>query len=262
MRPLPPLRPVAALALFVLCAATAPVPPPDVVAQRMQEAMGGERFDDARVLRFTWWVERDGERVGEWKHSWDRWTGAYRLEGTERDTGAPVLALFDVDTREGRVWVGDRALEGDELATWLERAYGRFINDTYWLLMPWKWLDPGVNRTLKDTAEVDGTLCDVVELTFGDVGLTSGDRYLGYVDRSTRRMIRWSYVLQEEDGTPGSAEPSVWNWEGWREVPPGVWFAERKRRVGGEGAVSILTDDIELHTAPSDEQLAEWFQTP
>jgi hypothetical protein len=160
------------------------------------------------------------------------------------------------------VWIGDRELTGDELAQSLETAYGRFINDTYWLLMPWKWLDPGVHLTAQGTAEVDGAACDVVELTFGDVGLTSGDRYLGYVDRGTGLMRRWSYVLQEEDGTPGSAEPTVWNWEGWRRVEPGVWFAERKVRQGDGPPTAIVTDGIELYQAPTDEQLASWFRVP
>jgi hypothetical protein len=241
-------------------AATVSAAEPAAIAHRMHDVMGGAAYDASRVLRFTWGVERDGQKVASWRHAWDRWTGDYRLEGVERDTGAPWVAFFNIDSKEGRVWIGDRELAGDELAAALEQAYGRFINDTYWLLMPWKWLDPGVNLTAQGAADVDGKTCDVVGLSFGAVGLTSNDRYLAYVDRDTGFMLRWSYVLQQDDGSPGTADPTVWNWEGWRQVPPGVWFAERKVKQGEGPPVAIVTEVEDLVQSPTDEQLAAWFR--
>lgn len=232
----------------------------ETLALHVEQNMGAEAFAAARVLHFTWAVERDGQQVVAYEHTWDRWTGDYRVEGVDRESGKPWLAIFDIDSREGRVWLADEAVPGEALAAHLERAYGRFINDTYWLLMPWKWRDPGVHLARVGDETVNGRECAVVELTFGEVGLTSNDRYRGYVDHETGRMVRWSYVLQDEEGKPGSSEPTVWDWTGWVEVD-GVWFSERKERVGGDGPpVAITTHGIELHAEPSAEQLAAWFQ--
>lgn len=236
---------------------------PTALAKRLEAAMGDEAFAAARVLHFTWGVERDGQTISAYEHTWDRRSGDYRVSGVDRESGKPWLALFNVQSKEGRAWLGGEEIAGDALAGHLERAYGRFINDTYWLLMPWKWRDPGVNLTYIGTAEVDGATCDEVELSFGEVGLTSNDRYRAFLDRESGRMVRWSYVLQGEDGTPGAGEPTVWDWTGWVRVEPGAWFAERRVRLGGEGPpVAITTTGIELHVAPDAEQLADWFTAP
>jgi hypothetical protein len=235
-------------------------PDPTDIAERLQQAMGGDAFATARVIHFTWAAERDGQLLVTWDHTWDRWTGDYRLSGADRKSdGASWLALFNVDSRQGRVWIGDRELEGEELDEYLTASYGRFINDTYWLLMPWKWLDPGVSLSYSGEAEVAGGLCDVVELTFSSVGLTSNDRYRGYVDRDSGRMVRWSYLLQQDDGSPGEGEATAWDWQDWNEVEPGVWFSQRKTRVGGESPVAITAPTVELYVDPSAEQLRGWF---
>jgi hypothetical protein len=261
MRRLSPLSAAVLLALG-LARATFAVDPDDL-AVRLETVMGSDAFTQARVLHFTWAVERDGERIATWDHTWDRWSGDYRLAGVDRESGAPWLALFNVGSREGRVWLDDEEVTGDALPAQLERAYGRFINDTYWLLMPWKWRDPGVNLTHLGTEQVGGAVCDVVELSFADVGLTSKDRYRAYLDRESGLMVRWAYVLQGEDGAPGSGEPTVWDWTEWTEVEPGVWFAFRKVRQGGDGpAAAIVTDGVELFLEPGDEELAGWFRAP
>jgi DNA-binding beta-propeller fold protein YncE len=126
-------------------------------------------------------------------------------------------------------------------------AYGRFINDTYWLLMPWKWLDDGVNLTYEGERQVDGRTYDVVLLTFDTgVGLTSGDRYWGFVSRETGLMDRWEYVLQKEDGSPGDGAPTAWTWGGWRDAGGGVRLATRKERIGGEKPLAIVSPAVSL----------------
>lgn len=234
-------------------------PSAEEIATALQESMGGAAFAAARVLHFTWAVERDGQGVS-YDHSWDRWTGDYRVEGTDRDSGEPWSARFNIGTREGRAWLGDTELAGEALAERLEAAYGRFINDSYWLLMPWKWLDPGVHLAYVGTEEVDGETCDIVELTFGEqIGLTPNDRYRGYVSRTSGMLRRWSYVLQNEDLTSGEGEPTVWSWTEWSPTPQGVWFSRRKTRLGDGPAVSIFFPYVILVDEPTPVQLEAWF---
>lgn len=174
------------------------------LADRCLAAMGGaEAWDATRFLRFDFF----GFRL----HHWDRYTGRHRLEGKTRD-GHAYVVLHDVETREGRAWLDGAELSGDAAKEWLQRGYEAWINDTYWLLMPYKMRDPGVRLAYDGEETVDGRLVDKVVLTFGNVGLTPGDRYWAYLDRESGLMTRWAYHL--EDMKPEDP-PTHWRWEGW-----------------------------------------------
>ena len=120
--------------------------------------------------------------------------------------GQTEFVLFNVNTQQGDVYVDGNKIEGEEAETALTAAYRSFINDTYWLMMPWKWLDPGVKLSYIGSEEYRGEVCDVVELTFQGVGLTPGDIYRGYVSRQSGFMVRWTYTV--ESGSTGD-----WDWE-------------------------------------------------
>ena len=226
-----------------------------VVAEHLMDAMGGrETYDNTRYLTFRWGVERDGEVASPFLHSWDKWTGDYVLEGTNRE-GKPYRVVFNVNDRTGAATVDGVAAEGEQKDQLLEYAYGRFINDTYWLLMPWKWLDPGVNLAYEGIETIDGNEYDKVKLSFGDVGLTSSDVYWAYVSRRTGLMERWAYVLQDEEGNPGAGDPSVFAWTEWTEAgDTGLRFSLYKPRVGGEGSIAIKVWDL----VASDDPPADW----
>jgi hypothetical protein len=223
-------------------------------------AMGGvEAFAAARLLHFDFAPVREGRVAAVFHHWWDRHTGAYRLEGRDKQ-GVAYRVLFDVDDRTGRAWVGDREVAGDELAALLQTGYGRFVNDTYWLLMPWKWLDPGVDLAYEGKQTVDGREYEVVRLSFGSgVGLTSNDRYWAYVSTETGRMERWAYLLQTEEGAPGEGAPTPWAWEDWKETAAGVSLSTVKRRLAEGSEVHITYPVLELERDVSEERLRAIF---
>ena len=173
-------------------------------AERLLDALGGkDAFDHTRFIRFDFFGFRT--------HHWDRWTGRYRLEGRNR-AGEQYVVLFDVNSKEGQAFKDGAELAGDDKAQMLEMAYGAFINDTYWLLMPYKLLDPGVTLHDAPSETIDGKAYDVVKLTFGGVGLTPGDSYWAYLDQETGLMARWAYHLQ---GWEADREKTVWEWRNW-----------------------------------------------
>jgi hypothetical protein len=115
-------------------------------------------------------------------------------------------------------------------------------------MAPSKMLDPGVNRRYE--ADSSSAAHDVLALTFGEVGLTPGDRYWVWVDAQTGRMDRWAYVLQNQ--TPDAA-PTVWRWTGYTsfDTPGGpITLATRKERAGSP--VALLTDAISTAPLPAD----------
>ncbi len=229
------------------------------VANDLVEAMGGrEILDSIRLLQFDFVVSRDGAELSRYKHWWDRSSGDYRLEGVTREESLPYRVLFNVNTKEGRAWKGNEELQGEELASQLEHAYGRFINDTYWFMMPWKWLDPGVHLTYEGEKNLGDRSFDVVKLNFDDgTGLTSQDVYWAYVSKDTGLMERWEYVLQTDDGLPGAKEPTVWEWMDWQELPVGIKVAAPKRRVADGPEVIISTPVHRADSTITDDEMRE-----
>jgi hypothetical protein len=217
----------------------------DAVARELIASLGGTAaWEKARQFRFDFVVESDGKRVVDFHHVWDRYTGDYRLLGTDK-AGAPYAVYFNVNTKQGTAFVNGRPVEGDEKAKLLETAYGRFINDSYWLLAPWKVLDPGVQREYAgEKPGPDGALCDVIKLSFDNVGMTPKDVYWLWITRDGRRMVQWQYVLG------GAAEePTTALWKDWRTFG-GIGLALEKpitgrpRRILFENvAVSPSRDD-------------------
>jgi hypothetical protein len=229
------------------------------IAEASMEAMGGAgAFESTRLLRFDFVVSRDGQELARHRHWWDRWNGDYRVEGTNRQ-GQAYRAIFNVNDRTGQGWLDGTLQEGEALEDLLEMAYGRFINDTYWLLMPWKWLDPGVQLTLHEPREANGTTFDIVELSFTDgTGLTSGDHYWGWVSRTSHRMERWEFVLQTEDGRPGDGDPSTFLWTDWVKTDSGLLLSTVKSSLA-DGDVTISFPVLEAHSEISPEQIQSFF---
>lgn len=193
------------------------------VAERTLKAMGGaEAWEETRFLRFNFF----GARL----HHWDRYTGRHRVEGTSRE-GVSYVVLHNINSREGEVYLDGALQSGESAASWLERAYGAWINDTYWLLMPYKLQDPGVNLRYDGEETIDGTLYDKLQLSFGEVGLTPGDRYWAYINRDSGLMDRWAYHLQDWEA---EREPTRWTWSGW--APHGQIMLASKRTNLADGS--------------------------
>src|SRR5512145_725526 len=86
-----------------------------MVVDGMMDAMGGPTaMEKTRYLRFDWVVERDGKQVAHVRHLWDRYDGRYRVEWETREKHK-VVALFNVNTKEGKATVDGKPVEGEEL---------------------------------------------------------------------------------------------------------------------------------------------------
>lgn len=197
------------------------------VAAQVMEALGGEEaWAGTRYLSFGF--------VGRRFHWWDRSTGRHRVEGKTPD-GEPYVVLHDIDSREGRAWAGGEEATGERAAELLEGAYGAWVNDTYWLLVPYKLRDPGVVLGYDREETLDGETYDVLALSFEGVGLTPGDRYWLWIDRESGLLDRWAYVLEDQ---PPDSEPAAWRWEGWQRHG-GIMLAPRRVQVGGDRVLDL-----------------------
>ena len=173
------------------------------VADEVMQALGGRAaWDNTRYVRWLFF----GRRL----HYWDKWTGDVRIESGDK------LVLMNIQTRKGRAWEGGAEVtQPDSLAKRLEKGFAWWTNDMYWVFMPYKLQDPGVQlRYVGERAMQDGRAADVLELTFAGVGMTPENKYDVMVDKETHLVGEWSYYDQATETEPRFTLP----WKGWRRV--------------------------------------------
>ncbi len=206
--------------LLILLQPSAPVPAAQTssdpqaraIAESVMEQMGGH--DAWNSTRYISWMF-----MGRRQHHWDKWTGDIRIAtpaGQDRQ-GNPrpaTLVLMNINSREGRAWAdGEEVADAEELTQMLEGGWRAWVNDSYWMFMPYKLLDPGVNlRYVGEDIMEDDREADVLEMTFENVGVTPQNRYLIYVAKDSGLVEQWSYFPNRDAVEPGFTRP----WAGWQ----------------------------------------------
>lgn len=196
-----------------------------VIAEEVMEAMGGrDNWNATRYIRFSFFGFRT--------HYWDKHDGRHRLSWTDRESGQSHVILMNLNTGEGQAFIdGVEVTDAEARSQALERARGAWINDTYWLLMPYKLQDPGVDLAYDGEEVVDGIVYDKLHLSFNEVGNTPGDEYWAYINRETRLMDKWVYLLQLREGQDERSR-GEWKWNDWRSHGDILLSAERERMDG------------------------------
>lgn len=172
------------------------------IADEVMSALGGRRnWDNTRHI--TW------QFFGRRTHVWDKWTGNLRLENKN------LLVLMNLNTQQGRAWKdGTEINQPDSLAKYLKAAASAWINDSYWMFMPYKLKDSGVTLTYLGEGQTrDNRPADILQLTFENVGDTPQNKYHVYVDKESRLVTQWAYFSNADD-----PEPRFINaWSNWQK---------------------------------------------
>lgn len=78
-----------------------------------------------------------------------------------------------------------------------------WINDSYWLLMPFKLKEPGVTlKYLGDDSTQNKKPADVLQLTFRKASSVPNTKYKVWVDRKTRLISQWAFYAKADDEAP------------------------------------------------------------
>lgn len=206
--------------------ATASTPPPPMQAdaaslaciKELTDAMGGqETWNKLPYFRFDFVVVKDGKEVARFKHWWDKMHSRCRVEGPD-EQGRVVTACFNLMTKKGKTFTdGIVDTDSTNIANIIENGYERWVNDTYWIIMPFKLHDNGVHVKHVRTEEgTNGATYDVLEVSFmPNVGLTPEDHYWLFVNTKTHLIDRWEMVL-----TGQKPPPSGSTWESWTSIGP------------------------------------------
>ncbi|MCC2548838.1 hypothetical protein LJY25_20485 [Hymenobacter sp. BT175] len=161
------------------------------VADTVMLRMGGyPAWEKARVFAWSFF--------GGQYQVWDKYTGDFHWE---KDT---LVANYNLNSREGKVYSRGQDISATPAGKKvLDRMYPIWINNSYWLLMPFKLKDSGVTLGYKGLGQTQaGAPAHVLQLTFKNVGVTPDNRYEVLVGRKSGLVEEWAYFDKATNTEP------------------------------------------------------------
>lgn len=196
------------------------------LADSIMHAMGGrENWDKTRFISWNFFGRRD--------LIWDKQTGRVRIESAPDST----IYLVNEKTGTGRVRIkGTEITEPDSLKKLLDKAKAIWINDSYWLIMPYKIKDSGVTIKYMGEDTLGGNRYNSLILTFKEVGVTPQNMYKLYVDKREKLVRYWAYYPNvAEEGKMGFVRP----WDNYQNYGGVLMSADR---TDGAGPKNLKVD--------------------
>jgi hypothetical protein len=197
------------------------------LADSIMEAQGGRQaWDEVRFISWNFFGRRN--------IVWDKHQSRVRIESLPDST----IYLLDMKTGKGRVRVkGVELMEADTLQKMLARAERIWINDSYWLVMPFKLKDTGVTLNyLGEDSLPNGKPCNIVQLTFNQVGTTPENKYKIYVDVTDNLVKQWAYYEIASQDTASS----IWPFDNYKKYGKIMLSADRS---DGKGPANVKIDE-------------------
>jgi len=222
------------------------------LADQVMLRLGGRSAWDA--TRFVTW-----KFFGNRFHVWDKHTGDIRVEGTERESKKDYVILMNLTTKGGRAWLADEEITDPEaLAGMLERGESAWINDSYWMFMPYKLKDTGVAlEYLGEQPLLDGRGARTLQLSFRDVGRTPENKYLVYVANDSGLVEQWDFFTNASDPEPRFQIP----WRNWRRH--GAILLSNDRGRGQHTEIAVFDElPAEVFSSPDPVDLTEQPPSP
>ena len=170
------------------------------LADQVMEAMGGRNaWDNAEELTWNFFGSR--------KHTWNKLDKTVHIEGI-KDSFDIQMSLED---KSGRVVLkGQDLAETDSLGKYLQKGYEMWVNDSYWLFMPFKLKDSGVTLNYLGSKDLNDSLSvEQVALTFKEVGVTPQNKYVVSIDPSTNLICQWDFYPTAADTIARFSTPWV-----------------------------------------------------
>ncbi|CAN0321284.1 unnamed protein product, partial [Chrysoparadoxa australica] len=154
-------------------------------------AMGGrEAWDNTNYISWNFFGRR--------QLFWDKTENKVRID---RDN---MVMSLNMDDMTGQVWKDGELMQSpDSISKYLKMANDIWINDAYWLFMPFKLKDSGVTLSyIRDDTTMAGDPSSVLMLTFNEVGNTPQNAYEVWLNDETRLVRQWAYYKDAEDEEP------------------------------------------------------------
>jgi hypothetical protein len=197
-------------------------------ADATMKAMGGRsKWDETRFISWNFFNRRD--------LIWDKYTGQVRVEAP-MDT---AIYLVNINDNTGKVLLkGNEVKDPDSLILLINKAKSTWINDSYWLVMPFKLKDTGV--TLKYIGEgntISGEPSTILGLTFSAVGVTPNNKYEVYITKKDTLVKQWAFF---NDASQDSASV-IWPWDNYKNHD-GLLLSSDRSDMKGPNNVKVFEE--------------------
>jgi hypothetical protein len=176
------------------------------IADQVMVAMGGRSsWDNTRLIQWNFFGAR--------KLLWDKESGWVRIEDQRNDLKINVNIMEE--TLIGMVQKEGKTLKNtDSIQKYLDQGKRIWINDSYWLVMPFKLKDSGVTLTYQGKDTTSGGLpSKKLRMTFENVGVTPQNAYDVWVGVQDSLIRQWAYYANASDSIPRFVLP----WNDYRE---------------------------------------------
>ena len=195
---------------------------------KMEAAMGGmDKWNDLRYVSWTFFGSRH--------LVWDKIGGRVRIDAP-RDSS---VYLVDLHNKTGRIFKGEKEITVDvDLDQMVKRAESIWINDSYWLVMPFKLRDPGVTvNYMREDTMIGGAPASVLELTFNNVGNTPNNKYEVYLDKEDDLIKQWAFFKTADQTDP----PRIWPWDNYSSFD-GLMISSDRSDKSGPSNVRVYSE--------------------
>jgi hypothetical protein len=168
------------------------------LADEVMLAMGGRQaWDTTKAISWQFFNSRT--------LFWDKQNKMARIENMRND----LKIIVNLEDKTGKVYKdGAEMTMADSVSFYTEMGYKMWVNDSYWLVMPFKLKDSGVTLTSagQDTM-ANGRMADVLKMTFEGVGVTPDNWYKVWVDAESKLVTQWAYYATPDQEQPGFVLP-------------------------------------------------------
>ncbi|MFT6811331.1 MAG: hypothetical protein ACJA01_004579 [Saprospiraceae bacterium] len=198
----------------------------DSIVNKTVDAMGGyQKWKAIHYISWTFFGRRD--------LIWDKYGNRVRIDSP----GDSSIYILNMDDMSGRVLLhGQEVMHSDSLSKYLNIAKRIWINDSYWLAMPFKLEDKGVStKYVRSDTTLVGSAADVLQLTFDGVGVTPQNKYEVYVDKKTDLILQWAFFRDVNQET----DPAIWPWDNYKEFN-GVLISGNRSDGRGPSNVKVF----------------------
>jgi Family of unknown function (DUF6503) len=190
------------------------------LADQVMTAMGG--YAAWQQTRLLGWDFLDGSY-----QLWDKQTGDFRWQ---KDS---TVAVYNLQSKQGKAYRSGKDIsttpDGEKL---LSKMYPIWVNNSWWLLMPFKLKDSGVTLTYKGAGKLlDGQPAEVLNMTFKNVGVTPDNKYEVLINPKTNLVEEWAYFPKATDAQPAFRR----RWMGYQKYGSILLATDRSDGKDGRG---------------------------
>jgi len=172
------------------------------LVSKMVEKMGGqEKWEELQYVSWTFFGARH--------LVWDKKGNRVRIE-SPRDSS---VYLVNLDELTGRyAYNGKETMDKEELSQKIKRGKSIWINDMYWVFMPFKLYDEGVSvKYLRTDTTMLGAPSDVLELSFENVGETPENKYEIHLTQEDTLIKQWDFYAEAKQ----EEASKKWPWDNY-----------------------------------------------